>query len=82
MSCVRFRFKSSLDYDKVTFDGLQLSVAELREKIMAQKKLGLATDFSLELMDPLSRKGLPLSFLLILFFGHLPLSLFLSPHTH
>ena len=58
MSCVRFRFKSSLEYDKVTFEGLQISVAELREKIMTQKKLGLSSDFTLEIIDPLNGKGM------------------------
>lgn len=57
MSCVRFKFKSSLEYDKVTFEGLQISVLELREKIMTLKKLGIANNYTLEIIDPISGKG-------------------------
>ena len=57
MTCIRFKFKSSLDYEKVTFDGLQISVADLRQKIMQQKKLGLSDDFTLQIMDAQSKKG-------------------------
>ena len=74
MSCVRFRFKSSMEYDKVTFEGLQISVAELREKIMTQKKLGLSSDFTLEIIDPLNGKGLSLPPLFSLSLSH--------THTH
>lgn len=56
MTCIRFKFKSSLDYEKVTFDGLQISVADLRQKIMQQKKLGLSDDFTLQIMDAQSKK--------------------------
>ncbi len=57
MSCIRFKFKSSLEYDKVTFDGLQLSVGELRKKIMTLKKLGVSDDFTLQIMDAQSKKS-------------------------
>ena len=57
MSCIRYKFKSSLDYDTVMFNGLQLSVAELREKIMDSKKLGLGDCFTLEIMDAHTKKG-------------------------
>ena len=56
---VRVRFKSSFEHEKITFSGLQISVGELREKIKALK-LGRATKSTLELTDPLSRRGLPL----------------------
>ena len=39
------------------FNGLQLSVAELREKIMDSKKLGLGDCFTLEIMDAHTKKG-------------------------
>ena len=57
MSCVRFKFKSSLEYEKLPYDGLQLSVAELRKKIMTQKKLGMSDDFTLQIMDAQSKKS-------------------------
>ena len=66
MSCIRFKFKSSLDYEKVTFDGLQISVADLRQKIMQQKKLGLSDDFTLQIMDAQSKKG-ELKFCIIMY---------------
>lgn len=57
MSCIRFKLKSSLEYDKVTFDGLQISVSDLRKKIMAQKKLGITDNFTLQIMDAQSKKS-------------------------
>ena len=57
MSCVRYKFKSSLEYDKITFEGLQLSVGDLRKKIMSQKKLGLSDDFTLQIMDAQTKKS-------------------------
>lgn len=57
MSCIRFKLKSSLEYDKVTFDGLQISVGDLRKKIMAQKKLGMSDNFTLQIMDAQSKKS-------------------------
>ena len=41
----------------MTFDGLQLSVGELRKKIMTLKKLGVSDDFTLQIMDAQSRKS-------------------------
>lgn len=57
MSCIHFKFKSSLDYEKLTFDGLQLSLAELKEAIMKQKRIGLSNEFKLEVVDAQSKKG-------------------------
>jgi E3 ubiquitin-protein ligase RBBP6 len=56
MSCVRFKFKSALEYDKVTFDGLQISVADLREKIMTLKKMNSTDNYTLNIMDAQTRK--------------------------
>ena len=57
MSCIHFKFKSSLDYEKITFDGLQISLAELKEAIMKMKKIGLSNEFSLEVVDSQSKKS-------------------------
>ena len=57
MSCIHYKFKSSLDYEKLTFDGLHISLAELKEAIMKQKKTGLSNAFQLEIVDAQSKKG-------------------------
>ena len=57
MSCIHFKFKSSLEYEKITFDGLQISLADLKEAIMKQKKIGLSNAFKLEVVDAQSKKG-------------------------
>ena len=59
MSCIHFKFKSSLDYEKVTFDGLHISLADLKDRIMKQKKIGLSNEFRLEVVDAQNKKGRP-----------------------
>lgn len=39
MSSVHYKFKSSNDYNTVTFDGLHISLADLKKAIMTQKKI-------------------------------------------
>ncbi|EDO35476.1 predicted protein [Nematostella vectensis] len=51
MSCIHYKFRSSLEYDTVTFDGLGISLADLKKAIMAQKKFGKTTDFDLEITN-------------------------------
>ena len=58
MSCIRFKFKSSIEYEKLTFDGLQISLGELKEAIMKQKKIGLSNQYTLRVVDAQSKKGL------------------------
>lgn len=57
MSCIRYKFKTALEYDKVTFDGLQISVSELREKIMSLKKMNLSDNLTLDIMDAQTKKS-------------------------
>ena len=57
MSCIHFKFKSSLEYEKVTFDGLQISLGDLKEAIMKQKKIGGANQYTLSVKDAQSKKG-------------------------
>ncbi|KAJ3089034.1 E3 ubiquitin-protein ligase rbbp6 [Quaeritorhiza haematococci] len=47
MSVVYYKFKSAKDYDTATFDGLGISVFDLKREIMTAKKLGKGTDFDL-----------------------------------
>ena len=57
MSCIHFKFKSSLDYEKLTFDGLHISLSDLKEAIMKQKKIGSVNQYTLSVKDAQSKKG-------------------------
>lgn len=48
---VHYKFKSSLDFDTVTFDGLHISVADLKKAILQQKKIGRGADFDLQITN-------------------------------
>ncbi|XP_013082618.2 E3 ubiquitin-protein ligase RBBP6-like [Biomphalaria glabrata] len=50
MSCIHYKFKSSLDYNSVTFDGLHLSLADLKKAIIQQKRLKPG-EFDLEITN-------------------------------
>jgi E3 ubiquitin-protein ligase RBBP6 len=40
MSVVYYKFKSSNEFDTVTFDGIGITLADFRKAIYGQKKLG------------------------------------------
>lgn len=44
---VYFKFNSELNYSHVDFDGLHISVADLKKSILHQKRLGKSADFDL-----------------------------------
>ncbi|KAF5299439.1 hypothetical protein FQA39_LY11585 [Lamprigera yunnana] len=48
---VHYKFKSALEYDTVTFDGLHISVRDLKNAIMQQKRIGKNTDFDLQITN-------------------------------
>lgn len=48
---VHYKFKSTLDYDTVSFDGLHISVADLKKAIFHQKRIGKNTDFDLQITN-------------------------------
>ncbi|KAM7344459.1 something that sticks like glue [Cochliomyia hominivorax] len=48
---VHYKFKSTLDYDTITFDGLHISVADLKKAILQQKRLSKITDFDLQIIN-------------------------------
>lgn len=48
---VHYKFKSSLEYDTVTFDGLHISVGDLKKSILQQKKIGRSADFDLQVTN-------------------------------
>ena len=39
MSVVHFKFKNSLEYDSVTFDGLAISLSDLKKAVMFKKRM-------------------------------------------
>lgn len=47
MSNVYYKFASELNFNHVNFDGLHISVVDLKKAILHQKRLGKATDFDL-----------------------------------
>ncbi|XP_075346379.1 uncharacterized protein LOC142403965 [Mycteria americana] len=42
MSCVHYKFSSKLNYDTVTFNGLNISLCDLKRQIMSREKLKVA----------------------------------------
>lgn len=54
---VHYKFKSSKDYDTISFDGSFISLGELKRAIVAQKKLGKSTDFDLEVTNAQTGEG-------------------------
>ena len=57
MAVVHYKFKSSLDYDSLTFDGVHISLADLKKSILQQKKLGRAGDFDLQVTNAQTKHG-------------------------
>lgn len=54
---VYYKFKSSLTSDKVTFDGLHISVGDLKKAIIQQKKIGKSNDFDLQITNAQTKEG-------------------------
>lgn len=48
---VHYKFKSALDFDTITFDGLHISVVDLKKAIIHQKRLGKTMDFDLQITN-------------------------------
>ena len=56
-SSVFYKFRSSRDESKVTFDGTGISVFDLKKEIILANNLGKANDFDLALFDNSSNEG-------------------------
>lgn len=58
MSCIHYKFKSSKDYDTLTFDGLHISLADLKKAIMQHKKMTKtgSLDFDLQIVNAQTRE--------------------------
>lgn len=61
---VHYKFKAALDFSTVTFDGIHISVADLKEAIIEQKKLAKNADFDLQIMNAQTNEGNYFSYLL------------------
>jgi len=57
MSCIHYKSRSSLEYDTITFDGLAISLGDLKKAIMAQKKIAKVTDFDLQVTNAQTKEG-------------------------
>ncbi|CAF93961.1 unnamed protein product, partial [Tetraodon nigroviridis] len=55
MSCVHYKFYSKLDYNTVTFDGLHITLSELKKQIMTRERLK-ATDCDLQITNAQTRE--------------------------
>uniref|UniRef100_G3PX13 DWNN domain-containing protein n=1 Tax=Gasterosteus aculeatus TaxID=69293 RepID=G3PX13_GASAC len=55
MSCVHYKFSSKLDYNTVTFDGLHITLNELKKQIMGRERLK-ATDCDLQITNAQTRE--------------------------
>ena len=54
---VHYKFKAALDFSTVSFDGIHISVADLKEAIIDQKKLAKNADFDLQIMNAQTNEG-------------------------
>ena len=58
MSSVHYKFKSNNEFKTLTFDGVNISVADLRKEIVQKSKMGkLMDDFHLQITNPQSGEG-------------------------
>ncbi|XP_050537650.1 E3 ubiquitin-protein ligase RBBP6 isoform X2 [Daktulosphaira vitifoliae] len=48
---VHYKFKSAISYDTITFDGLHISLKDLKKAILHQKQIGKNTDFDLQVTN-------------------------------
>jgi hypothetical protein len=61
-STVHYKFKSQKDYDSVNFDGMFISVGDLKSAIVDKKGLGRDQACELLLTNAQTDEGAPLSF--------------------
>lgn len=57
MSFIHYKFKSSKDYDTITFEGMGLALWELKREIVQAKKLGTGGDFDLVVTNAQNNEG-------------------------
>jgi hypothetical protein len=57
MSSIHYRFRSSSEYETITFDGPSITVDELREAIMESKKMAKSPSHTLEITNAQTKEG-------------------------
>jgi len=58
MSFVHYKFKSNNEFKTLTFDGVNISVADLRKEIIQKSKMvKLMDDFHLQITNPQTGEG-------------------------
>jgi len=58
MSSVHYKFKSNNEFKTLTFDGVNISVADLRKEIIQKSKMvKLMDDFHLQITNPQNGEG-------------------------
>lgn len=57
MSCIHFKFNNTVENDKLVFEGLHISVSDLRDAIIKLKKLK-ANLYTLVIIDAQTKKGI------------------------
>lgn len=57
MSHIHFKSIYNKEYDKITFDGVSLSVAQLKKQIQEKSKFSKQVDFDLELTNADTNEG-------------------------
>lgn len=57
MSSIHYKFRSLKDYDTYTFEGAGVPVWELKQEIIAAKKLNRANDFDLIISNAQTNQG-------------------------
>ncbi|CAK9299909.1 unnamed protein product [Gordionus sp. m RMFG-2023] len=51
MSYIYYKFKSNIEYDTIKFDGLHMSLEELKDNILQQKKMPKSGNFTLQIIN-------------------------------
>jgi len=51
MSCIHYKFRNNSKHDTIQFDGSYITVGEIKQAILGQKKMGKAPDFTLQIIN-------------------------------
>ena len=57
MSCIHFKFSNTFENEKLKFDGLHISVGDLRDAVIKLKNLK-ANLYTLKIIDAQTKKGM------------------------
>lgn len=54
---IHYKFKSALDFDTLSFDGLHISLRDLKKAILQHKRIGKNTEFDLQITNAQTKEG-------------------------